>query len=160
MGNLKISASRQLRCRKSAVTAAAVMIAAVLIYTSAGAAAEENNDETVRRLVSMRTDAMNGYFASELSYWEAGDMLREAETGRLLHEDLKCLKQYFRTDIEEVTAYEIKEVIFSYESSDLLCAVVKIHWKTAGIEGEESFTLDYSAICEKEEEKFKLVQFF
>jgi len=132
---------------------------ALFLLTSAGTSAPPE-EKIVRELVYLRCDAMSRYFASEMSYWEAGSQLREAETGRLLEEDLAGLREFFRTDIDQVTACRIKEVDFSYSDEDLLCAVVEIMWETEGLEGADCFTADYSVICEKSGETFKLVQFF
>jgi len=146
--------------QKRIIRAVAAASACLVLFTSAGVSVKTPEEVIVRQLVSQRNEAMSRYFASEISCWEAGQELREVETGRLLEEETASLREYFRTDIDQVMVFEIREVDFSYISEDLLCAVVQIRWETAGLEGEECFTEDYSVICEKVGNSFKLVQFF
>ena len=149
------------RIRYKILTSAAV-IAAIFLGTSSGIAFSNQEKNIVEELVCRRTDAMSGYFASKLSYWEAGTQLRETEAGNLLETDLKKMRDYFRTDIEQVKDYEIRNVDFTLKDGDVLCAVVKIEWLAEGLEGEERFETTHSVICEKQtgESDYKLVHFF
>ena len=119
-----------------------------------------DDEDVVKTLISKRTDAMNGFFASELNYKEAEALLVEAEAGRLLEEDLQHLKDYFRTDIEYIESYQISQVEFTEAEENLLCANVTIDWELEGMQGEERYRCDYSVICEKYGDTFRLVQFF
>ena len=76
--------------------------------------------------------------------------------------NLKKMRDYFRTDIEQVKEYEIRNVDFTLKDGDVLCAVVKIEWLAEGLEGEERFETTHSVICEKQtgESDYKLVHFF
>lgn len=146
----------------SAMLISMIVMAVILSGSASGLAFGDRKEDTVRELVSRRTDAMSGYFASKLSYWEAGRQLREIEEGRLLEEDLKSMREYFRTDIEQVREYEILNVDFTVKKEDVLCAIVEIQWETEGLGGVECFSGDYSVICEKNQdaEVYKLVHFF
>ena len=139
-----------------------IVMAAILSGSASGLAFGDRKEDTVRELVSRRTDAMSGYFSSKLSYWEAGRQLRKMEEGRLLEEDLKNMREYFRTDIEQVREYEILNVNFTMKEEDILCATVEIQWETEGLDGVDCFTEFYSVICERnpEEDEYKLVHFF
>ena len=145
-----------------AILVSAAVLAAILLGTSYGLAFSNENENVVIDLVSRRTDAMSGYFASKLSYWESGSILKEAESGELLAQDLKKMRDFFRTDIEQVKEYEILRVDFTLEDDEILCAVVDIHWLTEGIEGEERLVTSHSVICEKQsgDSDYKLVHFF
>ena len=147
--------------RYKILTSAAV-IAAIFLGTSSGIAFSNQEENIVTDLVCRRTDAMSGYFASKLSYWEAGMQLRETEAGNLLETDLKKMRDFFRTDIEQVKEYEIRNVDFTLKDEDILCAVVEIEWLAEGLEGEERFETTHSVICEKQtaESDYKLVHFF
>lgn len=138
-----------------------ILVLCFLIFTTALAfAGGDDRKDVVVKLVSGRTDAMNGFYGSQISYWEAARQLREVETGRLLDEDIDRLKNYFRTDIEYIEDYEIKKVTFTESGEDMLCAVVEMDWQISGTGGIESLNHCYSVICEKEGDAFKLVQFF
>lgn len=152
----------------------AVILALIIAATSAGMAGIETEEELVERLVCLRNDAMIGYFASQLDWWEARKMLEEAEAGQALESDLEALRGFFRTDIDEITRYEITDIKLNYSSEDLICALVTISWETAGLDGEAKFPAAYSVICQAEEvqpekeektaensqKTFKIVEFF
>ena len=70
------------------------------------------------------------------------------------------MKEYFQTDIEEVTAYEITKVDITEADETLICAVVTVCWEVYGTDGEENIEGIYSVIAEKCENSYKLVQFF
>lgn len=147
--------------RYKILTAAAVT-AAIFLGTSFGIAFSDQKEAIVKDLVCRRTDAMSGYFASKLSYWEAGTQLKEAEAGKQLETDLKKMRDFFRTDIEQVNAYEIQNIEFTLKDEEMICAVVEIVWTAEGLDGEEQFATTHSVICEKEkgESDYKLVHFF
>ena len=141
--------------------AAAAIFAAVLLGTSSGLACSRE-ETVVRNLVSLRIDAMNGYFSSQMSYKEAGELLKEAEADTLLQEDLKQMREFFRTDIGKVETFDIQNITFSVQEEDMLGAVVEICWRTEELDGSDCFTVSHSVICEKKngEDDFKLVHFF
>ena len=144
------------------ILAAAAVAAAIILGTSFGMASSDQQEAIVEDLVCRRTDAMSGYFASKLSYWEAGAQLREAEAGMQLETDLKKMRDFFRTDIEQVKAYEIRNIEFTLKEEDMLCAIVEIAWTAEGLDGEAQFETNHSVICEKQtgEIDYKLVHFF
>ncbi len=138
--------------------------AVLLLYTSAAAFAESfshaNNQAVVKQLVMARIDAMNRFYASEMSYIEASGELRKVESGQLLDEDTTNLRRYFRTDIEEVQSYEIMQITLKEQTENLLCADVEILWNVSGLDGPDELRITYFAACEKAGETFKLVEFF
>ena len=152
----------------------AVILAILIGATSIGMAGIETEEEMVSRLVCQRNDAMIGYFANELSFWDAKKILMETESGTLLEEDLDSLRAYFCTDIDEVRSYEIENVEIHYADEELICGVVDISWETLGLEGEDAFCVKYSVICQAEyqdeaqnpkmaensQKTYKIVQFF
>ncbi|MGN1414499.1 MAG: hypothetical protein ACI4WY_09675 [Anaerovoracaceae bacterium] len=144
------------------ILAAAAVTAAIFLGTSSGIAFSDQKEKIVEDLVCRRTDAMSGYFASKLSYWEAGTQLKETESGIQLETDLKKMREFFRTDIEQVKAYEIRNIEFTLKGEDILCAVVEISWTAEGLDGEDRFETTHSVICERQAGKsdYKLVQFF
>ena len=82
------------------------------------------------------------------------------EKGRLLEEDILAMKEYFQTDIEEVSDYEIRDIEITNADENLVCAVVSVDWEVSGTAGKEKITEIYSVIMEKDEKSYKLVQFF
>ena len=114
----------------------------------------------ISALVRQRTDAMNEYFFGQILYKEAAERIEQAETGRLLNEDLTAMRDFFQTDIEEITDYKIKAVDITDIDETLICAVVTIEWELYGTNGKEHMEEIYSVIAQKQENSYKLVQFF
>lgn len=117
-------------------------------------------ESVISMLVRQRTDIMNEYFGGHILYKEASDRLAKVEAGRLLDEDLNAMKEYFQTDIEEITDYEITKTEITDMDGTLICAVVTVRWELFGTGGEEHIDGVYSVIAEKRENSYKLVQFF
>ena len=86
--------------------------------------------------------------------------IKSVEKGRLLEEDILAMKEYFQTDIEEVSDYEIRDIEITNADENLVCAVVSVDWEVSGTAGKEKITEIYSVIMEKDEKSYKLVQFF
>ena len=114
----------------------------------------------ITELISLRTDAMNGYFAGEIEFMHASEQLHDVEMGDLLKEDLMNLKAFERTDIEIVENYEITDVFFLKQNEDGVSARVTVDWTVSGIEGKDQFTATYEVSCQKHGESLKLVDFF
>ena len=138
---------------KIAVIPVVLMISTVMVSGS-------GPEADISMLICQRTDIMNEYFSGQILYKEAADRIEKIEKGRLLTEDLNAMKEYFQTDIEEVTAYEITKVDITEADETLICAVVTDCWEVYGTDGEENIEGIYSVIAEKCENSYKLVQFF
>lgn len=135
-------------------------VATIIGLATAMASAGGKEEQIIEELISKRTEAMSRFYASEINYKEAEILLKETEKGQLLATDLENLKNYFRTDIEPIIEYQLVGIDFTEKEEDLLCADVTIDWETGGLEGAEKTRAYYSVICEKEDDSFKLVQFF
>ena len=70
------------------------------------------------------------------------------------------MRDFFQTDIEEITDYKIKAVDITDIDETLICAVVTIEWELYGTNGKEHMEEIYSVIAQKQENSYKLVQFF
>ncbi len=111
-------------------------------------------------LIRARTDTMNGYFCGQINYYDALRQIEQVEKGRLLEEDILAMREFFQTDIEEVTEYEITDIEITNADEELVCAVVTIGWEVSGAAESEKIEQIYSVIMEKDEKNYKLVQFF
>ena len=131
----------------------AVLIAAIL---SSGSGIKGE----ITELVEARTDIMNGYFCGHINYYEAIGQIKKIEKGHLLEEDIQSMRDFFQTDIEEVSEYEISDIELTNTDENLVCAVVTIDWTVSGPSGKEEIQEIYSVIMEKDEKNYKLVQFF
>ena len=141
------------RLRKKTIIVAAAL-AAVLLSSGSDVKGD------MADLIKARTDILNGYYCGHINYYDALSHIREIETGRLLEEDTAAMRGFFQTDIEEVTDYKITDIELTSADEDLVCAVVDISWEVSGTGGNESIEEIYSVIMEKDEKKYKLVQFF
>ena len=143
---------KQIKRKILAVGAAGVL---VLILTSGSDTKGE-----IEELVRARTDIMNGFFCGQINYYDALEEIKKIEKGRLLEEDILAMREFFQTDIEEVTEYEIKDIEITNADEDVVCALVKVDWTVSGTLETEKITQIYSVIMEKEQKSYKLVQFF
>lgn len=138
-----------------------LVLAGILILFSAGTGSKS----IVSSAISQRTDTMNDYYSGKMSYKEACGKLAKIETGGILEEDIKALKSFWGTDIEEIVDYKIDEIEINYEDDDVICAFVSIKWKINGGDGlyrgseVQNIVGSYSVILENKENIFKLVQF-
>lgn len=138
-----------------------MVLAFVLILFSAGTGSKS----IVSSAISQRTDTMNDYYSGKMSYKEACNKLAKIEAGGILEEDVKALKSFFGTDIEEIVDYEIDEIEINYEDEDVICALVSIKWEIGSGDGlyrgseVQNVVGSYSVILENKDNIFKLVQF-
>lgn len=125
-----------------------------------------SSESIVKELISRRIDVMDGYFSGQSTYKEACRSMEELESGQLLEEDKESFKNYFGTDIEKILDYTISEVEINYEDEYVICAFVAVDWTLQGADdlyrasGKQKKSVGYSVICEKEDNCFKLVQFY
>lgn len=136
---------------------AVLMIVFILSTIMASGSGPES---AISMLVSQRTDIMNEYFSGNILYKEAAERIGQIEKGRLLSEDLESMKEFFQTDIEEITDYKIRKIDITDIDETLICAVVTIEWELYGTGGRENIEEIYSVIAEKCKNSYKLVQFF
>lgn len=136
----------------------AVLLTVVILSTIM--ASGSGPESAISMLVCQRTDIMNQYFGGHILYKEAAERIDKVEKGRLLSEDLAAMKEFFQTDIEEITDYKIKKIDITEMDETLICAVVTIEWDLYGTGGTENIEEIYSVIAEKCENSYKLVQFF
>ena len=132
----------------------------IVLLLSTVMASGSGPESEITMLVTQRTDIMNEYFGGHILYKEAAERIDKIEKGRLLEEDLEAMKSFFQTDIEEITDYKIKAVDITDIDETLICAVVTIEWELYGTNGKEHMEEIYSVIAQKQENSYKLVQFF
>jgi len=138
----------------------AVVLLAVFICIALFSFKSDNNEKIITELVCERTDIMEGYFCGQINLNDAVRAIKQIEKGRLLEEDIRNMKEFFQTDIEAVSMYEVTGTEITYKDENLVCAVMSILWETHGINGKDKTEEVYSVIMEKSENSFKLVQFF
>lgn len=138
----------------------ATILAVFILCTVLASGGEKEPEDIIKHLIRERTEIMNEYFCGHINYDEASDRIREIEKDSLLQEDIRALKDYFQTDIEEVTDFEISNLEITYSDEDMVCAVATITWEVHGTSGNELIDEIYSVIMEKDEKNYKLVQFF
>ena len=140
------------------VAIAAVIIG--LIALSGVFAAGRSDADIVKELITVRTDTLSGFYAGEIERKDAMETINSIEGDHLLKEDLQNIDLYFRTDIEQVKEYSFEKITVTEAEDEMICADVTMKWKAEGLDGEESFTVTYDVICEKDGDSYKLVQFF
>ncbi len=136
-----------------------ILIVFCLLVTTAFATAN-SQEQIVESLISQRTDILNLYYAGEADKKETMENISNVTTDFLKESDLKNLEAYFQCDLERPIGYEFSEIDVTYYDDEVICALVTIEWMAEGIKGREDFSHTYSVICVKEENLYKLAQFF
>lgn len=140
----------------------AVMICGMSLMLVSGAGCSD----PITALVGQRIEIMDAFFNGDLNIREASEALRRIEHGRLLQEDLSSFESYFQTDVERILHYQITVPEITYRDENVITALVQVEWTTEGIPAEEEDTAVcretayYSVILEKNENSYKIVQFF
>ena len=119
-----------------------------------------SQERIVENLICARTDILSNYYAGLISKEETMTKISDVTTDFLKEEDLTNLEKYFQCDLEQVVDYEILDINVDYWDDEVICAEVTIDWEAEGLKGRDNFSHTYSVICKKEENFFKLAQFF
>lgn len=143
------------------LSACLVVVMAILVLNSiSDSFSEEKTLNQIGALVTARAETMNSYYAGELEYIHAEEILREIEVGALLENDLISLKTWQNTDIDMVDEVDILQVVLLEEEPEYLSASVAVRWNVSGINGSEVFDTTYETVCEKNGKTLKLKQFY
>ncbi len=125
------------------------------VYAMAG-----SNEQIVERLIRQRTDTLRLYYSGQADKSDTKKVIENITTDYLRDEDLMNIDRYFHSEVDQVRAYEILDIDVFSADEDIICAYVTINWKAEGLDGKDDFTYKYSTICKKEENLYKLAQFF
>ena len=135
-----------------------VLVISVLFATLFASA--DSDEEIIKNLISERTDTLSYYYAGLADKKDTMAKISDITTDFLREEDLGNLERYFQCDLEQVVDYKIRDIKVNYSDEDVICAEVVVDWKSNGLRGMENFSNTYSVICKKEENIYKLAQFF
>ncbi len=120
-----------------------------------------SDEAIVDNLICQRTDTLNDFYGGRLGKAETVEIIERIETEHQKEEDLQNINLYFQTDIEQVQAYEIEDIDITYTDEDMICANVTMGWILGELdENEDEIEVSYSVICKREENMYKLAQFF
>ena len=119
-----------------------ISIAAVIVLMTTVLAMAGSDEKIVRDLIDERTVTLNNYYDGDMKKEEAREKIKKLETGNRINE------------------FEITSVKITHEDEDMICADVYIKWDVDTVTGSDSFICDYSVICVKEGNGYKLAQFF
>ena len=135
-----------------------VLVISVLFATLFASA--DSDEEIIKNLICERTDTLSYYYAGLADKKDTMAKISDITTDFLREEDLGNLERYFQCDFEQVVDYKIRDIKVNYSDEDVICAEVVVDWKSNGLRGMENFSNTYSVICKKEENIYKLAQFF
>ena len=134
------------------------ILVCVLITTVIASA--NSSEKIVEDLICQRTDVLSLYYAGELNKKDTIEKIKEITTSHLRQSDIENLEKYFQCDLEQVRGYKIRDIKVTYSDKDVICANATIDWAAVGFKGADNFVHTYSIICEKEENLYKMAQFF
>ena len=137
-----------------------ISIAAVIVLMTTVLAMAGSDEKIVRDLIDERTVTLNNYYDGDMKKEAAREKIKKLETGNLMEQDLENIDLYFQTDIDRINEFEITSVKITHEDEDMICADVYTKWDVDTVTGSDSFICDYSVICVKEGNGYKLAQFF
>ena len=123
-----------------------------LIVTTVFATAN-SQERIVEDLICQRTDTLGLYYAGKVNKEDTITKISKITTDHLRDYDLENLEKYFQCDLQQLVDYKISEI-------NVICALVTIDWQAEGLKGRDDFSHTYSVICKKEENFYKLAQFF
>lgn len=132
----------------------------VCMYITTSFATTYSQEEIIKSLICQRTDTLNMYYAGQANKKDTMEKIELITTDYLKESDLQNLENFFQCDLERPVGYEFAKIDITYSDDDVICALVTIDWTSEGIKGRENFSHTYSIICEKEENLYKLAQFF
>ena len=135
-----------------------VLVISVLFATLFASA--DSDEEIIKNLICERTDTLSYYYAGLADKNDTMAKISDITTDFLREEDLGNLERYFQCDLEQVVDYEIRDIKVNYSDEDVICAEVVVDWESNGLRGMDNFSNTYSVICKKEENIYKLAQFF
>lgn len=135
-----------------------VLVISVLFATLFASA--DSDEEIIKNLICERTDTLSYYYAGLADKKDTMAKISDITTDFLREEDLGNLERYFQCDIEQVVDYKIRDIKVNYSDEDVICAEVVVDWESNGLRGMDNFSNTYSVICKKEENIYKLAQFF
>lgn len=135
-----------------------VLVISVLFATLFASA--DSDEEIIKNLICERTDTLSYYYAGLADKKDTMAKISDITTDFLREEDLGNLERYFQCDLEQVVDYKIRNIKVNYSDEDVICAEVVVDWESDGLRGIENFSNTYSVICKKEENIYKLAQFF
>ena len=134
------------------------ILVCVLITTVIASA--NSSEKIVEDLICQRTDVLSLYYAGELNKKDTIEKIKEITTSHLRQSDIENLEKYFQCDLEQVRGYKIRDIKVTYSDKDVICANATIDWAAEGFKVADNFVHTYSIICEKEENLYKMAQFF
>ena len=141
-------------------------VAFAIVFLSFSFVSGSGSDVIVENLVCQRVKILDDFFDGKSTFSEASDSISAIESGNLLREDINMMQDFFRTDIEKVLDFKVKEIKITYEDDEIICAAVSIEWQIERLipnnfsDSTEKIISSYSIIVEKYENSYKLVQFF
>lgn len=120
----------------------------------------DSQEAIVRDLITQRTDTLAGFYAGDIDQDAAIETIEYMETDLQKKMDIENIDKYFRTDIEQVKKYEFERIHVTFSDDEMICADVTIRWEAEGLMGKEDFSHTYEVICIKEDNRYKLAQFY
>lgn len=137
-----------------------IIILLMCLILGTAYAMANSNEQIVEKLITQRTDTLSLYYSGQVGKDETKEKIKNITTDFLLDEDLENIEAFFQSEVDQVRGYKITDIDVTQADEDMICAYVTIDWETEGLKGEDNFTYKYSTICKKEENFYKLAQFF
>ena len=137
-----------------------IIIVLICIILATVYAMANSKEQIVEKLITKRTDALSLYYSGYADKEDTKTIIEKITTDYLRDEDLANIDRFFQSDLEQINGYKITKIDITSADEDVICAYVTIDWNSQNYEEEENFIHTYSTICKKEENLYKLAQFF
>lgn len=131
----------------------------VIIFLTAGVSAKPDTEsQDMKQNISDRIMILNRYYSGEETLDKTRTALENIETGTILKDDVKQMKLYSRTDMDQITDSKVKILSCKETSFGILKGKAKISYVMKGQQGSRKETHHYFFTAEKEKKTRKLTQ--
>lgn len=131
----------------------------VIIFLTAGIIARPSDyNREMKSLISQRIDILDEYYSNKTDFDDSRDKLEKVEAGSLLKKDVRAMKDYQATDLDQVTDYRIRMQSCRKTSYGIIKGKVEISWIMRGYDGTKEEKHQYFFTGEINQKNTKLTQ--
>jgi len=139
--------------KKAAVANICILM---MIFLTAGVYARPANDSAqIEELLEQRIAILNHYYGGKMAFEDARKNIEKLVSGLLLEEDLRLMKAFDASGVDQVAGYDLNLISCERSSYGIIKGQADIHWVMQGENGrwetEESYY--YTAECNGEDIK-------
>mgnify|MGYP006992073753 CR=1 FL=1 len=142
---------------KKAVTANICIL--MIILLTAGAHARPAKDSTqIEELFEQRIAILNHYYGGKMAFEDARSNIEKLVSGPLLEEDVRLMKAFDASGVDQVADYDLNLVSCKRSSYGIIKGQADIYWVMQGENGRWETEESYFYTAENKGDCIKLTQ--